>query len=614
MHKKHYSVIFEPQGRICHVIEGTKLIEAVTRTGYNVCMPCGGIGTCGKCRIQILKGAAKPNGAEKEVFTNEELERGWRLACQTIVEQNMVAQIPQSSFLSSEHKILTESGSLSAKDVTPAVYKKFIKLTPPSLSDNRSDLVRLCESTGNCKIDLKLLRKLPDFLRINGFEGTAVLADHVLIDFEAGDTRDHCYGIAFDVGTTTVVGTLLELSSGRELAIASRMNPQAAYGDDVLSRINHCSQTSEGMQHIQESILNCINEMIGSLCSESNIKANHVYEVSIAGNTTMEHIFCGINPKPLGEVPFVSAFSRGLMLPATDLSVPINSRGRVYVFPIIGGFVGGDTTACILSSELWKNNGSSLMVDIGTNGEIVLANNGKSWAASAAAGPALEGARISCGMRATTGAIEKILFNDDVEYSVIGEVEPIGICGSALIDIMAELLRFGIVQNTGQMLLADQISADIPETLKSRIIADKNGQPEFLIAKGSNDRKITITHKDVRELQLAVGAIRAGIEIMLNKAGIEIENLERILLAGGFGSYIRKENAKRIGLLPTQAKNDSIVYIGNASLAGSKWALLNTEARKQAEKIAQNTEHVELSLDPEFQMKFSEAMIFPSEN
>ena len=611
MSKQHYKVIFQPQGRSSHVLEGTKIIEAASQAGFSINLPCGGTGSCGKCKIKITQSPPSPNESDLSALSTDEIEQGYRLACQCIVNSDMVVEIPQSSQLVGKHKILTHSDADKDREIIPAVYKKLIEMIPPSLKDDRSDLERLSESIGHCKVDLKLLRKLPSILRENNFTGTAVMTGRTLIDFETGDTTAHCYGIAFDIGTTTVVGTLMDLSSGKELGISSRMNPQVSYGDDVLSRIAHCSQNDDAMQQLHESIINCICDIIKILCSEAGINCCHIYEVNIAGNSTMEQIFCGINPKPLGEVPFSPAFSRGLIFDAKELSLPMNPRGRIYIFPIIGGFVGGDTTACVLSSELWNDTRSALMVDIGTNGEIVLAHDGKLWAASTAAGPALEGARISCGMRATTGAIEKIVFNGDVEISVIGDIDPIGICGSALIDIAAELIKSGVISMTGQMLSKEDIGDSVADYLKERILTDENGQQEFLIAGKIGENKITLTQKDVRELQLAVGAIRAGIMIMLKNAGISVTDLDKVLMAGGFGSFIRRGNAQSVGLLPPEIKRESICYVGNASLAGSKWALLNSKAREQAESIAQKTKHVELSLDADFQMEFASAMLFP---
>jgi len=329
----------------------------------------------------------------------------------------------------------------------------------------------------------------------------------------------------------------------------------------------------------------------------------------------MEHLLCSIDPTPLGTVPFVPAHARGLILDANELGIPINHRGKVYLFPLIGGFVGGDAIAGVLATNLSNEQGVVLMIDIGTNGEIVLAMDGRLWAASTAAGPAFEGARITYGMRATTGAIEKIVFEDDIRYSVIGNVPAVGLCGSALIDLAAEMLKSGIITSTGQLLGPDQLPAQLSKAISQRIYENTDGQVEFLISQanqGRKDLRVVLTQRDIRELQLAVGAIRAGVKIMLKKAGIETKDIDRVLIAGGFGSFIRRTNAQTIGLLPTEIDHEKINYVGNASLAGAKWALLSSNARSHAEEIARRTKHMELSLDTNFQMEFAEAMIFPN--
>ena len=495
-----------------------------------------------------------------------------------------------------------------------AVRKIYVELTAPSRSDNKPDLDRLGEQIGEYKIGLNQLRRLPKLLRDNDFKGTVVLLDHNFIDFEAGNTTTQCYGAAFDLGTSTIVGSLLDLCKGAELEINARINPQVSYGDDVLSRIKHASSCNDCLQQLHSDVITSINDMIENMCQNKDIVREQIYEVVIAGNTTMEHLLCGIEPSGLSKAPFVPVHSKGLMFSASELGISVNPRGLVYLFPIIGGFVGGDITAGILLTNLTSRANSYLLVDVGTNGEIVLAKYGSIWAASTAAGPALEGARISCGMRATHGAIEKVIFDEDVCYSTFGNATPVGICGSGLIDLAAELLKSEILSTNGRLLPDDEIPSEVPKAIKRRLRKNEDGQIEFVVYEQPEERrdlKVAVTQQDIRELQLAVGAIRAGVEIILRRTNTKVGEIEKIFIAGGFGSFIRRANAQKIGLIPNSVPHDRISFIGNSSLDGAQLALLSTDARKRAEEIARTVSHVQLSLDKDFQIAYIDAMIFP---
>lgn len=601
-------VTFEPHGRAVSVLCGTKVLEAAAQIGLALDTPCGGGGTCGKCRVQMIHGATEPCDEEREHFNEQQLAEGWRLACQASVKTQAVVRIPETSLFANTHQILTESSG-TVGEVVPAVRKVYVELPAPTLEDDVSDLMRLERQVGTVKTDLDLLRELPSLLRQADFKGTAVVTDHHLIDFEPGDTSPTCCGAAFDIGTTTVVGALMDLRTGEDLALASCVNPQVSFGDDVLSRIGH-SSSPKGLAELQGVILNAVDGILTELCRQASVPREHVYELTFAGNTTMQHLLCGVVASQLGRVPFVPAYGRGLMLRATDLGLNIHRRGAAYVFPVVGGFVGGDTVAGILTTHLAERSGATLLVDIGTNGEIVLAHEGRMLASSTAAGPAFEGARISCGMRATRGAIEKVVIDTDVHYGVIGDASPIGLCGSALVDLAAELLNAGIVTSDGRLLPPDELPARVPEMLRKRVSVNASGQTQFRVAAGDGT-PVVITQKDIRELQLAAGAIRAGITILLKQAGVAPADVGLVLIAGGFGSFIRRNHAQRIGLLPVQIDHKRIHYVGNASLSGAKWALVSTTARKHAETLARQTRHVELSQDPNFQNEFAEAMIFP---
>jgi uncharacterized 2Fe-2S/4Fe-4S cluster protein (DUF4445 family) len=351
------------------------------------------------------------------------------------------------------------------------------------------------------------------------------------------------------------------------------------------------------------------------LTTVSRLDRANVYEIVMAGNTTMQQIACGIDPSALGELPFVPVFTDALELRAADLNLDINPNGRVYVFPQIGGFVGGDTVAGIVASRLDREPEPTLLVDIGTNGEIVLAHNGKLTAASVAAGPAFEGARISCGMRAVSGAIEKIVLDGDLQANVIGNVRPAGLCGSGLIDAAAELLRVGILDPAGRIRPPAELPGTISKALRKRVVL-RNDQADFVLAHKSETaggEALFLTQRDVRELQLASAAIRAGINILLRQAGLRPADLHGVLLAGGFGNFIRRNHARRIGLLPP-LPTQRIRFIGNASSMGAKRALLSVAEKQYAGALAARVRHVDLSLAPEFQAEFGEAMVFPEQD
>lgn len=608
-----HKVVFQPSGRTVLAARGTTVFEVAARAGLLLRAPCGGKGTCRKCRVKITHGAEAPSPACAASFQPEELAQGWRLACQTPVTKNLVVLVPEGSLSETDSKILIGEEEKLAPG-TPAVRKHFVRLPQPSETDPVADLARLDREIGPIDAPLDLLRQLPRFLRGNGFACTATTAGGRLLALEPGDTTAASpLGVAFDIGTTTMVATLLDLASGRELAVAACINPQVSFGDDVISRITLAREGEKFVAELRESVVDACNSLIAELHGKAAVPGDRILALAVAGNTTMQHLFCGISPAALGELPFSPAFARALDLPAAELGLVAAPRAHAYIFPNIGGFVGGDTVAGMLAHRLDQTREATLFVDIGTNGEIVLAHQGRIQASSAAAGPAFEGARIACGMRATNGAIEKITIDSTVHYHVIGDTKPAGICGTALIDAVAELLRRGIIDETGRILPPNEAPAELAAAVRERIVP-VNGDYAFELVPAEDSKTgeaIRLHQRDVRELQLASGAIRAGISIMLRKAGLAPEKLDRVLLAGGFGNYIRRENAQRIGLLP-DLPLERIRFVGNAASTGAKTVLLARELRQTAEDIARATEHVDLSLDLDFQMEFGMAMMFPA--
>ena len=620
MHEEEFAVKFGPSGATAYVLAGTSLVEAAAVAGLTLDLPCGGEGTCGKCRVRVLKGAEGPTQAELKCFTSKELEDGWRLACRTKVSQAMLVEVPETSLLESRHKILAELHYASRTICEPNVRKQFVEMSWPERGNDAPDMIRLEKALGSADVDIEFLREIPQLLRREKFQGTAVMLGRELIDFEPGDTGQETFVVALDLGTTTLAAVLLDVESGRQLAVSARLNPQTAYGDDVLSRIVHAQESPQGLNNLHESAIESVNEMIAELAESSGVPRKRIYEIVVAGNTTMQQLFCRIDPSSLGQIPFVPATGHQLSVSAAKLGLQIHPRGRLHVMPVIGGFVGGDTVAGILATELADADSPTLFVDIGTNGEIVLVHNGRLTAASTAAGPAFEGARISQGMRGTSGAIEKVIVEDPdgaarLRFNVIGNVPPLGICGSALIDLAAELLRHGILAPQGRLLPPDELPDEISADLRRRVVVDGK-HSAFVLADETEsglDRPIRVTQADFRELQLASGAIRAGIAILLRRAGLLPDGLDSVLIAGGFGNFIRRSNAQRIGLLPPEIPHSRIRFHGNTSLAGARLAAISLAARCQAEELARGAEHVDLSCDSDFQMAFADAMTFPSE-
>lgn len=618
--KKGLKVVFQPEGRTTYVLPGTSIIEAAGEAGIVIGTPCGGKGTCGKCRVEISRNAPAPTSLDKKHFNKDELARGARLACQTQINSEIVINVPSASRFY-EQKIL-EAGEWRDVEHEPMVKPVHIQLPHPTIEDQRSDCDRLLDGlaeNGICvegcpAITLPVIRRLPAAVREKGYDLTAILADSEIIDVLPGHVTGHCYGVAFDIGTTTVVGMLVCLDEKRPIQVAARTNPQVRFGDDVVSRIEHAQNTDNGLRELQESIVGCLNTIITELCKKADINREKIYEAVIAGNTTMSHLLLRIDPSNLAQSPYVATFRSGVAVTAREVKLDIHKNGKLFVLPNIAGFVGGDTVAVMLATNLTKADGARLVLDLGTNGEVVLAKDGKFVACSTAAGPAFEGARITFGMRAAEGAIEKVVFTNDVETSTVGNRPAIGLCGSSIIDIVAELLKSGIVDKMGRMLPRAELPEDLPASLRDRVIEDDDGL-RFILAYEDETQingPVYVTQRDVREVQLAKGAMACGMSILMREMGIGPEDLDEVLLAGAFGNFIRRSNARRIGLLPN-VEAEKIRFVGNAAGAGSHLSLISRKCREEAEIISKATHYIELAGRTDFQMEFAEAMLFPEE-
>ncbi len=423
-----------------------------------------------------------------------------------------------------------------------------------------------------------------------------------------GDSADPIFGVAVDIGTTTVVARLIDMTNGRCPATEAELNPQSRYGDDVISRISY-AETDAKLAELHETIINCVNELIARLCKQAGVDAKFIYEIAVVGNTTMNHIFLKLPVKQLGQAPYKAFSLDAKDTPACKLVLQINPAGNIHSAPNIAGFVGSDTTAVALAVDINSAEEMTLAVDIGTNGELVLGTGDKLYAASCAAGPALEGARISCGSRAVEGAIEAVVADeDDIVLDVIGDSPARSICGSGLIDAVAVLLELGIVDASGRFVRASTLAGSVPVAIASRIRTEL-GEPVFILTASGVAETVFLTQKDIRQVQLAKAAIRAGIKLLQKKLGLEDSDIKQIFLAGAFGNYIRRESALRIGLLP-DVPVERIHFVGNAASAGAQMILLSQRCRDKACELARKIEYVEIAHEPEFQAVFADSMRF----
>jgi uncharacterized 2Fe-2S/4Fe-4S cluster protein (DUF4445 family) len=609
--EKEIRVLFEPSGRTVYVLPGTTVQEAAALAGHVIEQPCGGRGTCGKCLVRIAAGRCADCAAERGKLDPTARARGFRLACQCRIQEPLTIEIPESSLFQSAHRIL-DSDAGHATETDPLVRKQYVELRPPDREDPRADLVRLEAALGGPCAGLAVARQVPEALRAANFAVTATVSDERILRIESGDTRGRLLGLAFDLGTTTLVGTLVDLCTGRDLATRGGVNPQTSAGDDVVSRIRLCRDSADGLETLRTMIVAAVNRIIAELTAKTGADAGEICAAVFSGNTTMQQIFAGIHPRALGEIPFVPAFGGFLRATAAELGLNLFPGADVRLMPQIGGFVGGDTTAGIVATDLEHQKRPVLLVDVGTNGEVVLARDGRLVATSVAAGPAFEGARIVHGMRATRGAIEKVLLAGDVRVNVIGDAKPCGLCGSALIDAAAELLRVGVLDPAGRILGPDELPAGLPDAIRRRVVP-AGAHFNFVLvdaAHAAAGEPLCLFQRDVRELQLANGAIRAGIRLLLRSEGLEPEDLSEVLLAGGFGNFIRRSSALRIGMLPC-VPHDRIRFVGNTSSLGAKRVLLSRAQARRAEQVAAGVRHLDLSLSPDFPAEFGAAMLFP---
>ncbi|MCW2893848.1 MAG: hypothetical protein JWO75_3337 [Actinomycetia bacterium] len=598
-------------GRPVRVPLGVTIFDAASWNGIAIDSTCGGHGTCKKCRVRFKADAPLPTSLDLRAYTAKEIKDVWRLACRTPALSDADVEVPP---LTTRPKAATV-GVGRQVILRPAVRKRYLELTEPSLADQVTDLERVLGALTDLDpvADLAVLRTLGTTLRQSDFEVTAVVADETLIAVEPGDTTDRVFGLAFDLGTTTVVATLLDLTTGTPVAVESMLNKQQPFGADVIARISATMLDPAARDKLRQLAQETLAELSAAVCRAGGVPPAEVYEVALAGNATMVHLVLGIDPEPLGVAPFIMSARLLPEVRARDLGVPAHPQARAVVFPAFGAYVGGDITAGLLASGMDRDPRIRLFIDIGTNCEIVL--GGRDWllATAAPAGPAFEGASIRCGMRAADGAIEAVAVTEDgdLKLTVIGDTDPKGLCGSGLVDAVAALVDAGVIDESGRFVqdLPPRAAAPVRRLAERLTMIGK--ERVFVLhwsAAGDPDHRdpassVYLSQRDIRELQFAKAAIATGWRILLEEAGLTTEDIKQVLLAGSFGSYLSAKSAIRIGLVPDVGPR-RIIAAGNVAGEGAKMALLSIRDRAAALALLGEVKYVELSDRTDFNDRF----------
>ena len=621
---------------------GASLLDAARAAGVAMDATCGARGRCRSCRCKVLSGDVSPATMQDTLqLGHEEVQERFRLGCQTrpVTDCEVMALPPKSE---AGHQILTGANPAGAETMGGAglaidsgVTKHVVVANIPREEHHQtSDLTEVLAAIDapiDRSVPLAVMRKIPGTLREQRGALTVTTFNGRVIDIEAGDTSVHAYGMAFDIGTTSIVGTLLHLETGEELAAVGSVNPQTVYGGDLMSRIAYAQFDEKKLTTLRAKVLNAINDFIRQACGSAGVAREHIYKIVVVGNTCMHHIFLGVDVTYVGLAPYAPTVSDGLVVAASELPLKAAPNARICLLPIVAGFVGADTMACVLATRIDESEELRALVDIGTNGEVVMGSKDRLMACSAPAGPALEGAQIRHGMRGAMGAVEAVAIDDDVHCAVIGSAPAIGICGSGLIDACAKMVGAGVMDASGRLrpgerkrrsAAASKSSPErpgthehkpLPAAIAARLRTTEAGR-EFVLVRDADAGKgedVTLTQGDIRQLQLAKSAIYSGIVLLQRVMGIDDAALAELMLCGGFGNYINTESAVAIRLLPNLPL-DRITYVGNAAHLGAQMALLSERERARAEELAQRIEHVALAARPDFQDIFVDGMAFES--
>lgn len=601
-----------PTQRSVRVPPGVTVFDSASWNGIAIDSTCGGHGTCHKCKVRVDT-PTPVSRHDVRTFTRDQLDAGWRLACLVQATRDLKVDVPP---LTTRPKAATV-GVGRQVILRPAVQKRYVELAEPDLADQRTDLDRLLAAIDDLapQPDLHALRRLPHVLRAADWKVTAVVVDEVLVDVEPGDTTAQRYAIAFDLGTTTVVATLLDVALGTPVGVASMLNKQQPYGGDVITRISATMLDPEALPRLQQAAAATLAELAAQVCREGGVDPQQVYEVAVAGNATMTALVLGIDPEPLGVAPFVMSTALPPTVLATDVGLDLHPRARVSFFPALGAYVGGDIVAGMLATGMDRDKRTRLFIDVGTNCELVVSDGDRILSTAAPAGPAFEGGAIKCGMRAADGAIEVVKLGttpeDAVQLGVIGDVEPKGLCGSGLVDAVAELVRVGLLDSSGRFV-PDEQAPEVAPALADRLT--RIGEERvFVLHRPHPDTApeecVVLSQRDVRELQFAKAAISTGWTLLLEELGLEHRDVQQVLMAGSFGSYISPASAVRIGLVP-KLPVLRIVSAGNVAGEGAKMALLSVRERAGAAALLQEVTYVELSDRPDFNDRFVDQLAF----
>jgi uncharacterized 2Fe-2S/4Fe-4S cluster protein (DUF4445 family) len=573
---------------------GTTLFDGASWNGVAIDSTCGGHGTCKKCKVRVASGVQAISSVDPRAFSPAELQAGWRLACRAGAEADLVVEVP--ALQTRPKAALVGVGRHVI--LRPAVQKRYLELTEPTLEDQVSDLERVLQAMDDIepRVPLELLRTLGRTLRDADWHVTAVLVDDVLVDVEAGDTTARRHAIAFDLGTTTVVATLLDLETGQPAAVSSMLNAQQPFGADVITRISATMIDPTALGTLRDRAHETLMTLTTEVCDEAGVDPAEVYEIAVAGNMTMLQLALGIDPEPLSMAPFTIIARRLPEAKATDFGVSVHERAPAVLFPALGAYVGPDIVAGILATGLTLDKRTRLFIDVGTNSEIVLGSSARALATAAPAGPAFEAAQIRCGMRAADGAIEGVRIVDgEVELTVIGDVDAVGLCGSGLVDAVAELVGAGILDHSGRFVLGSS-----PRLGK---IGEEN---VFYL-----HDDVFLSQRDVRELQFAKASIATGWQILCNDMGVDPTEISQVLLGGSFGSYLTAASAVKIGLVP-KLPLVRIVSAGNVAGEGAKIAALSVTERAAAVAVLDEVDYVELSGRTDFNDLFIDQLSFPA--
>lgn len=608
---------FQPLGRKTPPENGKTLLELARDAGVAIESVCGSAGKCGKCRVVVRSGSdnlSPPSPGEAKLLGDKAVEAGTRLACQATVvsEGGVVVEVPEES-RRGHHRLLA-AGEERATRLRPAMTKTLVELPPATLADMRADDDRFLEELRGLARSPSMMspgahRSLPGALRDGSWSVTATLfRGKEVVRVDPGDTTGELFGVAVDIGTTKVVAYLIDLKSGGTVATESMPNPQIPFGEDVMSRITFATKTPDGNERLQKAVVDGLNALISRLSSSSGVPSEDMLEAVVVGNTAMHHLFFGIPARHLAMAPYAPAVRTSLVYDAGQMGVDIYPFGKVSSLPNVAGFVGADAVADLVSSGLYRDKRVGMMIDIGTNTEIIAGNKDRLVCCSCASGPAFEGAHIRFGMRASTGAIERVWIDPasgDVRLRTIDDARPRGICGSGIVDAVAEMFKSGIVDPSGRI---------VDRGKGKRVRKGPDGAPEYVLAWGKDSETgedVTVAQHDVEEIQLAKAAIFTGVSVLMKRLGVGCRDLSRVYAAGAFGTYVDATSAVTIGMYP-DVPVDRIRFIGNAAGSGARMALKSTQVRDLAERLSRQVEYVELAAEKDFQSEFAKAMFLPN--